>query len=47
VALDVDHQGNLTLAVLETLKPPPPPTGNAPDKQPIALPDSDDPPSGF
>lgn len=47
VALDVDHQGNLTLAVLETLKPPPPPTGNPPDKQPIALPESDAPPSGF
>jgi hypothetical protein len=47
VALDVDHEGKLTLAVLETLKPPPPPTGNGPDKQPIALPDSGDPSSGF
>jgi len=28
VALDVDHQGQLSLAVLETLKPPPPATGN-------------------
>lgn len=43
VALDVDHQGKLTLAVLETLKPPPPPTGNSPDRQPIALPDDADP----
>lgn len=43
VALDVDHQGKLTLAVLETLKPPPPPTGNAPDRQPIQLPNDADP----
>jgi hypothetical protein len=47
VALDVDHQGKLTLPVLETLKPPPAPTGNAPDKEPIPLPDSADPPSGL
>jgi hypothetical protein len=32
VALDVDHQGQLTLAVLETLKPPPPATGNKPER---------------
>jgi EF hand domain-containing protein len=44
VALDVDHQGKLTLAVLESLKPPPPATGNKPEHAPqnpdeSALPD--------
>jgi Ca2+-binding EF-hand superfamily protein len=43
VALDVDHQGKLTLGVLETLKPPPPATGNKPEKPPPALPDDADP----
>ena len=33
VALDVDHQGQLSLAVLETLKPPPPAQGNKPKRQ--------------
>lgn len=32
VALDVEHQGRLTLAVLETLRPPPPPQPNKPDQ---------------
>ena len=32
VALDVDHQGRLTLGVLETLKPPPPAQGNKPER---------------
>ena len=39
VALDVDHQGKLSLAVLETLKPPPPATGNKPERKEIPLPD--------
>jgi hypothetical protein len=39
VALDVDHQGKLTLDVLETLKPPPPATGNPPERKDIPLPD--------
>jgi Ca2+-binding EF-hand superfamily protein len=46
VALDVDHQGRLTLGVLETLKPPPPATGNQPQKQPPPLPDDADPGPG-
>jgi hypothetical protein len=47
VALDVDHQGFLTLAVLESLKPPPPPTGNKPESEPPALPNDADPPDGL
>jgi Ca2+-binding EF-hand superfamily protein len=43
VALDVDHQGKLTLDVLETLKPPPPATGNLPERKEIPLPDQDGP----
>ena len=44
VALDVDHQGQLSLAVLESLKPPPPAQGNKPqrsrqDADESALPD--------
>lgn len=39
VALDVDHKGRLTLDVLESLKPPPPATGNKPPRQDIPLPD--------
>ena len=31
LALDVDHKGYLTLDVLETIRPAPPPTGNPPD----------------
>jgi Ca2+-binding EF-hand superfamily protein len=43
IALDVDHQGKLSLAVLETLKPPPPATGNKPQRKEIPLPDQDGP----
>lgn len=48
VALDVDHQGKLALAVLETLKPPPPATGNKPgrpreDPDESAMPDANGP----
>lgn len=46
VALDVDHKGRLTLDVLESLKPPPPPTGNKPPRQDIPLPDQADPSPG-
>jgi Ca2+-binding EF-hand superfamily protein len=46
VALDVDHQGKLTLPGLETLKPPPPATGNKAEKPPPALPDDADPGPG-
>jgi Ca2+-binding EF-hand superfamily protein len=43
VALDVDHQGKLTLGVLETLKPPPAATGNKPEHKEIPLPDQSGP----
>jgi Ca2+-binding EF-hand superfamily protein len=35
-ALDVDHRGRLTLAVLETVVPPPPPRPNKPDNSDAA-----------
>lgn len=48
VALDVDHQGRLSLVVLESLKPPPPAQGNKPerpreDPDESALPDENGP----